>query len=1119
MRHRYTINLFFLIFFLGSGFSVFAQTLWQDEPAEATRRAMQADRGTLPAEFRASRLNSNALRTWLQQAEAARLSTGAPGPVLPFPLPDGTELQAEVRESSILSPELQTLIPGVKTYQLIDPSTGSSLGRITVAQDGVSGILFDGNNTIYITPVDASSNRLHASYFIRDLHIPEMPLCGVKDEEGHAGHDQHEAGRVNAGDCQLRTYRLAVAATAEYTAWAGSQADALTYITITVNTVNAIYERDATIRFTLVSNFNVIYTDPGTDPFDGTGALNSTTLNSNHSALTFDLGAPFDVGIVFNDGWSGGLAQLSSACQAASKGRAGAGLTFGFGANPSAGPQGPIFDNTVAHEIAHQFSATHSFSASNGQCGANASVGTAYEPGGGSTIMAYAGTCTGNAYQVSADLYFHAGSVAQIASYATTGGGNSCPVTTALTNVAPVVTVAAPAYTIPASTPFFLTCAASDANANTLTYTWEQMDAGVLSSNPPQSTSTTGPNFRSFPPSLNATRYLPDLVTVINGLTTPYEVLPSVDRTMGFRVNVRDNAAGGGCNAQENIAVTTSTASVPFTVTSQNSPVTLTADGSTTFTITWTPGTTTAAPFNSPNVSILFSADGGYNFGYTLAATTPNDGTETFVIPNIPTSKGRIMVRSAENIFYNVNLANITILSACPANGASLTPATTVGAGPGNAALNLSIGPDYGTSRFPVSGTLETTDGNSTLATYYGFVSSLCQNFNNLQMRYDTYPFQVTAAGSYTFTRSAGNYVASIYSSPFNPTASCYGLVASTHSYNGSSITVSTNVSAFLYPGITYTLMVGTRSETTPVLPYAYTITNTSTPPGASVLTGSADPGASFSYQYVVVNNATGNIVAILSSPNLSNASAFPMGTYTVYGFSFLTSSFPPATLNAYVGGPFTALTADLQSNPTTHCGNLSKNAVTVNVFVPLPVQLLPLTAAWESASTVKLYWATAAESNSSHFEIERSADGINFTTLHSVPAAFVSNSRLNYTTTDANPLSVRAYYRVKAVDIDGKFSYTNIASVTPEQSGKLRWSVYPNPTKDQGTLEILADKNGQGDLILINGAGAVVLRSQLRWQKGMNVETINLKGFAPGIYYVQLRDGNEVLTLKITKL
>jgi hypothetical protein len=285
------------------------------------------------------------------------------------------------------------------------------------------------------------------------------------------------------------------------------QANALTAITNTINIVNAIYERDVNVRFTLVTNNSILFTNAATDPYTNTTSPNNTTLNQNQTAINNGIGiGNYDLGMVLNDGWSGGVASVGVVCTDASKARAAAGVS-GTGYN---GLEGPVFAVTVAHEMAHMFSATHSFNASNAPCGAQATLATAYEPGGGSTIMAYAGVCTPNFYQRQSELYFHTGSIEQIQNYLLSGSA-SCAVISNTGNTAPMVNVTASSYTIPRSTPFSLTASGSDANGNTLKYNWEQMDANLLSATAPLPTNTTGPNFRSYAPTTNPTRVFPSI--------------------------------------------------------------------------------------------------------------------------------------------------------------------------------------------------------------------------------------------------------------------------------------------------------------------------------------------------------------------------------------------------------------------------------------------------------------------------------------------------------------------------------------------------------------------------------------------------------------------------------
>lgn len=1089
-----------------------AQQLWKPTAGMTLSRSVPT---AIPTEgkYHLAELDHQVLRQRLQNA---RIHPGEAGRSVPqidleIPMPDGTRLPVKAEESSLISPAMQQLVPDVRTYIVRDRNGARSLGRISITSAGITGVIFTGAGTSYISPF---SNDVHLTYYTRDLQVPAALSCalqfdGVLTEQGRG-----MAGKFNAGDCQLRTYRLAVAATGEYYQWAGSSyANALTYIIICVNTVNAIYERDMAIRFNLVTTSDIVYTDPATDPY-GT-ALNGTLLTANDNAIDAELGAGnYDVGIVFNNGWSGGLAELYSVCTA-TRGRSGAGITFGVGANPTAGPQGPVFDNTVAHEIAHQFGATHTMAANNGGCLGNNTAASAWEPGGGSTIMAYAGTCSGNAYQFYSDLYFHSGNISQMAAYATGGFGNSCASLSSLSNAAPDLSVAGTSYTIPVSTPFLLTAIGTDSNPDALSYSWEQMDANAITGSTPSATATTGPNFRAFPPGEQPTRYFPNLPDLLSGTATPYEVLPSVSRALNFRIVVRDNASGGGCNVMEDVQVNTDASGGPFTVTSQNAPVSLTANGSNTFTITWDVAGTAAAPFNCNQVQILFSADGGAHFNYILLAATANDGTESIVVPNIATSAGRIMVRAVGNIFFNVNQANISIASSCPAEGANLMPDNTVTAMPGSAALNLGIAPGFGNLVFPTSGaSLSTSDPATTLSVYSSQTSG-CVSFSN-QFRYDTYPFQVNVSGTYTIAKTAGSYIMNLYNGKFLPGSPCTNMIASNGTFDGSAVGISSSITVALTAGIQYELAVGTFSASTPALPFNYTISVSAAPSGGAAYSGFPNPGAGFSYAYVVVDNNTGNIIEILSSPDLRNSSLYPGGAYTIYGLSYETTSFPPSVLDGFETGPLSALTSALWQDPVNSCGNLSKNSVAVNVFGVLPVELLPLTAVPEG-NTVRLRWATAAEMNSQSFELERSFDGRQFETFGQIDAMGNTSSRTDYTLIDQAPMTGPNYYRVRAISADGLAQYSNVALVRFNVTG-FNASVFPNPVENTAQLQVVQPAPGVVRMYVYNSLGVQVLTRQINLSAGAQVIPIDMSRHAAGTYIIRVENSSESRVLKMVK-
>ena len=198
---------------------------------------------------------------------------------------------------------------------------------------------------------------------------------------------------------------------------------------------------------------------------------------------------------------------------------------------------------------------------------------------------------------------------------------------------------------------------------SSLTYNWEQID-NEIGSMPPSPTNNVGPMFRSLPSKTSPIRYMPELAAIAdNNIFSTWEVLPSVPRDLNFSFFVRDNNAGGGNTARSDKTITV-VAGSPFTV---NTPATaVTWDTGSNQTITWQKGSTDIAPINSKFVNIKLSLDGGLTFPIMIKENTPNDGSENIIIPNNASTKARIMVEAADNIFFNMNPINFTINSTLP---------------------------------------------------------------------------------------------------------------------------------------------------------------------------------------------------------------------------------------------------------------------------------------------------------------------------------------------------------------------------------------------------------------------------------------------------------------------
>src|SRR6185369_5241008 len=171
---------------------------------------------------------------------------------------------------------------------------------------------------------------------------------------------------------------------------------------------------------------------------------------------------------------------------------------------------------------------------------------------------------------------------------------------------------------IPANTPFALTAIGSDPDADALTYCWEEFDLGAAG--PPDTDNGDRPILRSFAPVSSPARTFPQL----SDLPVYGESLPTTDRTMNFRVTVRDNHAGGGGVNTGAMHVNVFAGSGPFIVTQPGSGASWQAGS--TQTVNWNVANTSSAPINCANVRVLLSIDGGASFPYTLANGVPNNG-------------------------------------------------------------------------------------------------------------------------------------------------------------------------------------------------------------------------------------------------------------------------------------------------------------------------------------------------------------------------------------------------------------------------------------------------------------------------------------------------------------
>jgi hypothetical protein len=182
--------------------------------------------------------------------------------------------------------------------------------------------------------------------------------------------------------------------------------------------------------------------------------------------------------------------------------------------------------------------------------------------------MAYAGICSSQNLQPNSDDHFHLVSLEEIVQYSTVGAGGSCAVETPTGNTPPVVD-AGSSFTIPLETPFALCGSASDANGDTLTLGWEEFDRcdpGMTCFGDPNAPTGDAPIFRSFSPTTDTCRTFPRVEDLVANSQTIGEILPTYARSLTFRLTARDNRAGGGGLASDQVEIPVTDAAGPFLV-------------------------------------------------------------------------------------------------------------------------------------------------------------------------------------------------------------------------------------------------------------------------------------------------------------------------------------------------------------------------------------------------------------------------------------------------------------------------------------------------------------------------------------------------------------------------
>ena len=583
--------------------------------------------------------------------------------VVAFPTPGGKTKEFRMFLSPVMPSSLAQKYPHIQTYTGIGLDNPGERVSVTTNNSAIKAMILSSKGNIFIDPIKENADTYRVSYQENRKPITDhCSGCGggdaiiVEPPPGtNVSRNDFPSCVGEAQPCYtigdtLVTFRFAGILTAEANnEFAdGTVAGGLAWMNALVNQINLLWVRELSFRLELIENSDtLIYTNETQTPWlfteydmyvelprvldHLTDVIGPGGYNTPASSLMWEYGA------VFNVGYGGGLAYVP-------------------GSTSANLPYYTIFN----HEIGHNLGSSHNCSIENG-----------WSSTIGGTIMCWRGnTLPGSG----GDQYTsHTIDIAikyQKEMFWSSGYGYQRGWTRVATgNTPPEVYVPAGGFTIPKETPFVLEGYATDVFVDIPTLSWEQNDASDSTFESPEFPEFTGPLFCSVDGALEGhKRYFPHMAGLLeNQYATPLsagsdyliEKLPFAERELNMRLLARDNNLYAGGFSYDNVQFFVAGDAGPFRVTSQ----VVTWEVGTTATVSWdVANTDDPAGVNSAVVDIYLSIDGGENFDIVLAEAAANDGVHDIVVPVVPTSSAcRLMVKSADNIFFDINDSFFTI--------------------------------------------------------------------------------------------------------------------------------------------------------------------------------------------------------------------------------------------------------------------------------------------------------------------------------------------------------------------------------------------------------------------------------------------------------------------------
>ncbi|MDA9941563.1 M12 family metallo-peptidase [Luminiphilus sp.] len=281
---------------------------WQDSPQSDLESAKLARTAPLPAEYRILTVD---LEQLTEKLDASARRGGTPV-TIDLPHPEGGFSAFEMQPSEVMSPELAVKFPEIRAYKGYSLGGTQATVQLEITPRGLTAQVLSPGERWMLDPASAGRPDLVLSYFAKSTESEgrqwqcqheshdDSPLpSSLKDSLSRDG-DSAQSRSIGQN---LRTYRLAVAATGEYTKKFGTKADGMSAIVTTINRVKGIYEKEVGVSFTLIgNNDSIVYPDPLTDPFTGNNDAR-VLINESQAVIDDVIGVDdYDIGHTFSTG-------------------------------------------------------------------------------------------------------------------------------------------------------------------------------------------------------------------------------------------------------------------------------------------------------------------------------------------------------------------------------------------------------------------------------------------------------------------------------------------------------------------------------------------------------------------------------------------------------------------------------------------------------------------------------------------------------------------------------------------------------------------------------------------------------------------------------------------------